>query len=226
MQALPPLGIEVTTVTGAFWGQCLERGLSMHMDDGTEWILTLDYDTVFNRQTVQQLLTLMADHPDADAIAPVQVHREADYALMALENDKGERVTQLTMADLNKPLLRASWMHFGLTLFRVSALKKMKHPWFLGIPNADGVWGEGRTDDDIYFWRKWKEAGNTAYIAPGARVGHLQLMVSWPDTNFTPIHQFVSEYRKVGPPRISPLETARAPHGAPSSNGACGKAVA
>src|SRR6185312_816936 len=199
-----------------FWGQCLERGMSMHMDDGTEWLITLDYDTVFDLKTVQQLLMLMADHPYADAIAPVQVHREADYALMALEDAEGKPRRTLALADLEQPLLKASWAHFGLTVFRVSALKKMAHPWFLGIPNAEGKWGEGRTDDDIYFWRKWKEVGNTVYIAPKARVGHLQLLITWPNTDFTPIHQFVSDYHKSGPPQLSPLGTARSHKDAPS----------
>ena len=32
----------------------------------------------------------------------------------------------------------------------VSALKKMKHPWFIGVPNEQGEWEENRLDDDPF----------------------------------------------------------------------------
>lgn len=226
VESFVQLGIPMTKVTGAFWGQCLERGMVMAAEDGAEWILTVDYDTVFTPDTLRHLLTLMAEHPEADAIAPIQIRREEDYALVTIEDESGRRVNTVRTEDLQKPLLRVATAHFGLTLFRVSALRKMPHPWFLGEPNAQGEWGEGRTDDDIYFWRKWKEAGNSLFLANGTPVGHLQLMVTWPDAEFRPVHQYVSKFHRDGPPvpRRSPLAPARVQPAAPGL-GFAGKVV-
>lgn len=221
-----PLGIPLSINTGAFWGQCLERSMVKHLDDGTEWLLCLDYDTVFDIDTIQKLCQLMADYPEADAIAPVQVRREEDYSLVTIEDESGKRRQTLSVNELQEPLLKAASAHFGLTLFRVSALKKMEHPWFLGIPNKDGEWGEGRTDDDIYFWRKWKQTGNSLFIAPHIGIGHLQLMITWPDERFRPIHQYRADYQKHGAPKVgSPLQApAQSSNGAPEFRGN-GKAV-
>jgi hypothetical protein len=90
--------------------------------------------------------------------------------------------------------------HFGLTLLRASAFAKMPRPWFLGVPDENGGWGEGRTDDDIYFWRQWLAKGLSLCQANHVRVGHLQLVVSWPDRDLAPLHQYVSDYRANGIP--------------------------
>lgn len=222
LQALTPMGIPLTKVTGAFWGQCIERGMQMHMEDGTEWILTIDYDTVFSLDTVISLCRLMGEHPEADAIAPVQIKREENFPLVTMEDASGNRITSVKSDVFEKPLTRIASSHFGLTLFRVEALKRMKHPWFWGQPNAQGEWGEHRVDDDIYFWKKWKESGNSLYLANHVHIGHLQLMVTWPGEGFRPVHQYSTDYAKNGPPKIgsSPLVPARLPFAAPGLGGA------
>jgi hypothetical protein len=57
-------------------------------------------------------------------------------------------------------------------------------------------------DDDVYFWRKWAEAGFSCFIAPHVVVGHLQLMVTWPGRDgMAPVHQYASHYRDGGLPK-------------------------
>jgi hypothetical protein len=56
-------------------------------------------------------------------------------------------------------------MHFGCTVISTAALKRTPKPWFLGKPNDDGEWGEGRRDDDIYFWENFRKAGNRCYVS-------------------------------------------------------------
>lgn len=56
-QALMPLGIRPTKMTGAFWGQCLQRVCEQFVDS-CEAILTIDYDTFFTRQDVEQLMAM------------------------------------------------------------------------------------------------------------------------------------------------------------------------
>ena len=54
-QALLPLGIRPTKVTGAFWGQCLQRVIEQFVDD-CEYVLTIDYDTFFTQRDVEHLI--------------------------------------------------------------------------------------------------------------------------------------------------------------------------
>ena len=72
-------------------------------EDGAEWILTVDYDTVFTPDTLRHLLTLMAEHPEADAIAPIQIRREEDYALVTIEDESGRRVNTVRTAPASVP---------------------------------------------------------------------------------------------------------------------------
>jgi hypothetical protein len=188
------LGIDVHVMQGAFWGQCLERGFVRAIESGAEWILAFDYDTVFSLADVQKLCLLLESHPEVDAIAPLQMKRGDNTALLNVEKGTGD------LSLLRGPLLDVTLAHFGCTLIRVSALKKMAHPWFWGQPNSDGQWGEGREDEDIYFWRKFREAGNRVCVAPRVSVGHLQLIVTWPDEWLRPIWQHTRDWIENGPP--------------------------
>lgn len=184
-------------VTGVFWGQCMERGLEKYLADGTEWILTIDYDSLYSVEQFDELCRLMLEHPEADAIAPIQMKRDEGAMLMTPLQDNGEAYpvgTPITLEMFEKPLTRASWSHFGLTLIRTKALAKMKHPWFLSIPAKDGKWGEGRVDEDIFFWRKWFETGNTMYVANHVAIGHAQNTGTWPDQQLQPFHQYVNAW--------------------------------
>lgn len=173
-------GIYLKQGTGVFWSQVLTRGIEELLEMNGDYILTLDYDTWFRWGHVQQLLTLMEKYPEADAIFPVQMKRECDSPMMGLVDDKGERLTQISHSDLEKDLLPTITGHFGLTVFRASAFKKLKTPWFKAIPGPDGSWNDGRIDDDIYFWQNFKECGLNAFVAPHVNIGHLQLLCTFP----------------------------------------------
>lgn len=189
------LGIDVHTMQGAFWGQCMERGFKAAIRHGAEWILTVDYDTIFTASDVQKMCMLMEANPDVGALAPVQLKRGDDAPILNVLEDRKD------LALLRGPLMDASLAHFGLTLIRVSALEKMKHPWFIGKPNADGEWEDNRLDDDIHFWHKFREAGNRLCIAPRICVGHSQLMITWPDEHLRPIRQHVHDWHENGAPK-------------------------
>jgi SAM-dependent methyltransferase len=199
--------IVLDTIEGAFWGQCLENCMERHLNDGTEFILTLDYDTVFTEDHIKRLVMAADLNPEIDAFAPLQCKREEEALLAMLEGD-GDKTVQ----DLNKPIVEAKTAHFGLTLIRVSALKKMAHPWFWGQPNSEGGWWDtareqseeefkGRQDDDIYFWNHFKKSGNRLALIPDMGIGHAQLVVTWPEkTTLRPVHQYWRDYRRSGPP--------------------------
>ena len=201
-QALLPLKIPIRKGTGAFWGQCMERVMeeSINADHPTV-LLTLDYDTVFRMDDVGALARLMVDHPEADAIASIQSHRYESSPLMTIRGADGQLVKNVAMDYFMSDLSRVSTAHFGLTMIRTEKLLKMPHPWFWSKPGADGRWGEGKIDDDIYFWRQWEAAGNTLYLANRVVVGHSELMIRWPGRQFRTVYQHPNDFYRDGVPQ-------------------------
>jgi hypothetical protein len=145
----------------------------------------------------------MQENPEADAIIPLQIKRECDSPLIGKVNEKQRPLLEIPLIEFEKELMPVSGGHFGLTIFRVSALKKLKKPWFLPVPDSNSGWDEGRLDEDIYFWRNFCESGLQAYLAPKIGLAHLQLMATMPgrlENGLKPIHQYISELEKNGLP--------------------------
>lgn len=200
MAAFVPLGITYERGYGVFWGQVLTRMICKHLDDNTDYIITCDYDTYFTKKQVVRLLQLIVENPDADAITTLQVKRECDNFLIAKRDESGSPVRTVR---LDKDLIPINSGHFGLTVFRASAFKKLKKPWFLGVPNADGEWGEGRQDEDIYFWNNFKSSGLKLFLAHQIGIGHLQLVCTFPgrpEDNWKPTHKYMNDVQEVGVP--------------------------
>lgn len=199
VESILPLGIRLNKTTGAFWGQCLERCMDEAIEDGADAILTVDYDTVFNINSVRELIRLFQEHPEADAIASLQTSRRRNAPLMTIIGDDGKVTSSVVRHEFASDLTKLATAHFGLTIIRVSALKDVPHPWFKGEPNKDGEWGEGRTDDDIWFWRQWAKHNKTIYSANRVPIGHAELMIMWPDKNLKTVFQHTSDFYTEGP---------------------------
>ena len=176
--ALTPHGISPTKVTGAYWGQSLQMAIESAID-GADWILTIDYDTVFNAKTVEALMTL-ALYSGADAIAPLQVKREANAVMFAPHGKKPEETTEVQDDWFGKPVQWVETAHFGLTFIRASALLKTPRPWFVETANDKGTFTGGHMDADIHFWKQFHKAGYKLGLATHVSVGHAELMVTWP----------------------------------------------
>lgn len=202
MLAAKTLGFSLERMSGVYWHQSMANLFDRHLEDGTEFILTLDYDTVFEPQDVCELLRLMVENPQADAVCALQVGRDRDAPLFHTggrwQAKEGE--AHIPMDALEADLLPVLTGHFGLTVLRVSALKNLPRPWFHARPAPDGTWGEGRTDSDISFWREWHDAGRSLYLANRVVVGHLQMVVTWPSEEMQAQHQFIGAYLKDGKP--------------------------
>jgi hypothetical protein len=190
IQALIALGIKVQMVEGVFWGQCLTRGIEAALLDGADVIVTIDYDSVFTPDHLSQLIGLLYDQTDFDCIVPVELKREAHEVLWQSSGDN----------DYSKPLTPILTGHFGLTAFDARAFAKLPKPWFLAQPDEDGGWGEGKIDEDIYFWRNWGKAGLKVALANDIRIGHLEFMISWCTKDMRIQRQSVTDYRKHGQP--------------------------
>ena len=180
IKAFGKIGIPFRRGTGVFWGQVLTRLMELHQNDGTEYIITVDYDTWFKEEHVLRLLQLMQENPEVDAIVPLQIKREDEVAMFSVIDTDTAGIKKVPVTELDEELVPICNGHFGLTIFRVSAFEGLKKPWFHAHPNEDGEWGEGRIDEDIHFWHNFHQCGKVACLAPEISIGHIQLKCTFP----------------------------------------------
>jgi predicted SAM-dependent methyltransferase len=187
---------------GAYWHQVMSELLEEQLQrEGTQYIITCDYDTVFGYEDVLELYRLMEAVPQADAICALQSKRGCDQALFGVQGKDGRPVTSIPGYQLERHLFPVSVGHFGLTIFRAATLREHQRPWMEPVANPEGRWTDGKVDADIDFWRRWSEAGRTLYLAPRVVVGHLQELVTWPGKDLKPIYQTVSDFHAGGMPQ-------------------------
>ncbi len=201
--AMSQLGFSAVRSGGAFW----EAGMTRAFDSalavpGVKWIVAVDYDTVFSPQ---DLLTMLeqADRLNLDALAPLQVGRERETVLLTVNDKEGNPAGRVLAPEPTDEVFEVSTMHFGLTLIRADKLRALPYPWFIGHTAPNNTWGEGRTDADIHFWRHWIANGNKAHTTWRVRVGHLQLVVSWPDRSLRTRHQYLTNWTTGGKPHYA-----------------------
>lgn len=202
-QAFEGMQIPVIKVTGYGWGACLQRGINILIESGCDYVITIDYDSVFHKEDIVELLAMAARYEDADAILPWQVRRGGYEELLVLVRDAENRpVKSITAAQVQNELVPVAGGHFGLTLLKVSALLKTPKPWFWDQPNDDGEWEDGKLDADIYFWKKFSEAGHKACLATNIRIGHLDEEILWPNAQFGITRQNAADYHEKGKPEL------------------------
>lgn len=203
-KALGPLGIPFVRATGVFWSQCLQRLFSdVVADPKNAYVLAIDFDSIYDSHDVIALRNII-EETGLDALCALQIGRDRDSIIGTIDDGNGGPVRELPasrLAELHWPVL---FGHFGLTLIRAESLRKLPKPWFLGQPTPDGEWGEGRVDDDVYFWRAARAAGWRVSTTPQVRIGHLQMVSTWPGIDLSPIHQYLPDYHRNGPPTWNP----------------------
>jgi len=196
--AMNEIGGEVHMTGGCFWNQHLcpaMEGAANH--PGCKYVLTFDYDSVFTVEDIRTLYAIMETHPHIDALSPLQSHRGMDTPLFSTIEQKGI----IPRSWLDQLAFPAATTHFGLTMIRPNKLRAFPHPWMVGVPDGTGRWGADRVDPDIYFWRRWREEGNTIYVSPRVSIGHVDEMILWPSAkDLTPIYQKSSDYLRYGKP--------------------------
>lgn len=190
-QALKPLKIELVTSQGVFYGQCMQRMFEQGMEQGVDWILAIDSDSLFTAEHLSRLCDEFALHPECDALAALQCRRGKGFPLMTIPESSQERDIGVD----GSPIVAAT-AHFGLTLIRAEALQTTPKPWFYSEPDENGEWGDERMDDDIWFWHQWRKAGHAVYVTPKVSIGHLEETVAEFDEHLNPRHVYVSEWRE------------------------------
>jgi hypothetical protein len=192
------LGCMMKIGQGAYWHKVLTEQMQSIIDrPGCNYVLTVDYDSVFTTGDVLELYRLMEAVPALDAVAGVQSKRGNGGVLMTpLDSD----TAYLESHACNLTLVNSA--HFGLTLFRAETLRNMPHPWMHGQPDLDtGLWGVGDAiDHDMDFWRRFKSHGYRVALANKVRVGHVEELIAWTASDFRTIHQTAGEYSRDGKP--------------------------
>lgn len=194
------LNMECVKTSGVFYGQNMQRALEQIIAGGKyKYAVTLDYDTLFDWRDVARLRSI-ADTYALDAVAPLQSGRERTTPLFTTTDADGKPTRNLDSAKLAEPWFPCKTMHFGLTLLRLDSLKALPKPWFLSKPDERGEWGDGRIDDDIWFWQQ-AHAANWKYgLAPGVSVGHIETVAAWSDDRLKTAYQPLFNYLRSGKP--------------------------
>jgi hypothetical protein len=189
VDALKPYDIPVMRFTGAFWGQGMQRMFLECIQSSVDWIITVDYDSMITEHHIRRMFESLARNPEIDALTCIQTKRNNKYPLM-YRKDKVGKVEERAKTD-HRGLLQVDSAHFGLTIIRADRLKDIPLPWFAASPAPDGTYeGPDHIDDDIWFWRIWKEHGRSLWVDAAVRIGHLELMVSEFDDDYE--HRYVS----------------------------------
>jgi hypothetical protein len=184
-----------------FWTEAIDRMFTLIDEaDRFDWIVTIDYDSIFTSGDIVALLELAEQHK-ADAMCALQIKRESEAEMLLQRYDAEGKIVRPTEEELRSPVVWASSGHFGLTAIRVSALRDLPRPWVLGTPDHEGKWqdgehGKGKTDPDVYFWRNFTRTGRKLMCAMDVPIGHMQRVVSRPDQNLRGQHQFINDWNK------------------------------
>ena len=194
LSAIARFGIPLVRGEGAWWQHSLTRGIERVREQyGPDLIITIDYDSLFTEKEVGQLVALMVDHPEVDAIVPMQQKREGGELLAT---SSGE-------VNIGAALVPISIGHFGLTIFRASLFDRLKKPWFWESPDPNGSWNENRTDADIGFWKNCAEVGARVCLGLDVLVGHGEYVVTWPGQDLRPVYQPMNTWRDAGRPEAA-----------------------
>jgi hypothetical protein len=146
------------------------------------------------------MIQLMMLYPEIDALAPIQSSRHHATTLFTVAVEDGKNAPALPRTALDGDTMPVSTAHFGLTLLRTAKLKQLPKPWFHSTPSPQGDWNDDHVDEDIEFWRKWKKSGFSLHLANRVAIGHMELMVRWPDINLNVHYQAATDFQQKGVP--------------------------
>lgn len=179
--------IPLQDVQGVFYGQCMQRMMQSALEIGVDIAVICDGDSLFTDRDILRLIGTLEANDHIDALASMQIRRGNKTVLASIA---GKSETEVT----GEPI-KVSTAHFGLTAIDMRKLGEVEKPWFWSKPDESGNWGDMRTDDDIWFWRQWERAGNSLYLDPNTRIGHMEEMVVMvhPET-YEAVHAYPSEW--------------------------------
>lgn len=190
--ALRSAGIPLAVSGGVFYGQCMQIMMEKAIADNADVALTVDFDSVFTKRHIDILLSKLVFDDRVDAICAMQCRRGGKTPLASC----GE--VRTIEAQPGEPV-RINTGHFGLTAIDLHKLKDVPKPWFWSQPDNNGEWTDHKTDDDIWFWKRWEKAGNSLYMDIDCQIGHLEEVVTHfeeVDGQFQQVHSYPNDWAK------------------------------
>ena len=195
---------ELVKHMGVWWHHAATELMQKAIADGFDYIVTVDYDTLFHADDARALIEHLEVDQSIDVLCPVQMKRNNNHVLASMKDSQGRPITRIddpSTMDVHAVDINSG--HFGLTAIRCRSLQGMRKPWFVEQPDDNDGWGAGRVDADIHFWLQARKSGLRTCICPQVVVGHLELMVAWPDRNWHSIHRHVEDWDANGKPSDS-----------------------
>lgn len=186
---------------GVWWHHGLTSLMEQSISEGYDYVVTVDYDTVFHAYDALSLVEHMEVDRSIDVLCPIQTKRNQDHVLLSMKDAEGRPITRIddpTTMDVHAVDINTG--HFGLTAIRCESLARMRKPWFVEQPDDADGWGDGRMDADIHFWLQARKSMMRTCACPQVAVGHLELMVAWPDRQWHSIHRHVEDWDANGKP--------------------------
>lgn len=184
---LRALNIPMAVSGGVYYGQCMQNMLQKAIDQGLDYAITIDGDSVFTPNQLQRLVSIAEQEKHRiDAICGMQIRRGYKTILGTFDGK--------TKADWDGYPVKVRTAHFGLTVLNLSKLAVTPRPWFFCQPNAEGNWDGDKIDSDVWFWQQWHKAGNTIYMDPEVRLGHLEEMIAVQDADLNPTHIYPADW--------------------------------
>jgi predicted SAM-dependent methyltransferase len=199
--AFHELGIHQNLIGGCFWHCNMSEKLAEAIaDPDVEYVLALDFDTIFRADDVRELYRIAKTLPDVDAVSAVQQGRGGLGSLFTVLDGDNLVVKQMYAADFDRLATPITTACFGLTLFNAESLRSFPKPWMVGKPAPDGTWGYGCVHPDIDFWLRWRDAGKKLWLANRVIVGHQADVILWPGPDGETLYQDINEYFRQGMP--------------------------
>lgn len=156
---------------GAAYNQAINLILEHPELSTWKYVLTLEEDNLPPPDGLLKLIEAMGKHPEFDALA-------------GLYWVKGEAGQPMIYGDPKKPLAfnpqvpkkdtvqECNGTGMGFTLFRMDTFRKVPGPWFETLQQwAPGKGGVAMTQD-LFFFKKFREAGLRVASHNGVLVGH------------------------------------------------------
>lgn len=148
------------TQTGSYIQDNRESIVKMAQSLMSNYLLFVDYDMVFEKDTVEKLLS-----HDKDIISVNYNMKKLPLATVVKKEDpEGVKID-----NKENGLEECCAVGMGLTLIKMRVFDKVPHPWFFIETNKDGSIKYG---EDMWFCRKAREAGFKIWIDPSIKVFH------------------------------------------------------
>ncbi len=152
--------------------------VDLAIEDECTHLFFMEHDNIYNKDTLSNLIA-----HDADYVTGYYPYRNWPYAPIpvVLDGDEAFRFEYIPHKDSTNSLIEVELGCLGCSLLKVSALKKLKKPYFnlrLNKEETDFILA------DVVFFKDLREAGLKVLVDGNTRVGHLSHKVSLTPDNY------------------------------------------